>query len=306
MTALWHAFGSYASVSGPRTAIVLENTAFDLENAAALYMPETAHQLTGDVTWLLSRWDTVAPLLRTIAERLHASGGVEPLAPDVTFLAPYVPPNIFCTASNFVEHANEMGTALAAKAESEPYMFIKASSCVVGTGAAVILPAASVSVDWEVELAAIIGRGGRNIAAAGALEHVAAYSVFNDVSARDQSRRTDFPFKNDWFRGKSYDTFGPFGPWLVPKEFIPDPQDVTLRLDVNQTRMQDGTTKEMIFSLAEQIEYLSRILTLKPGDMIATGTPNGVGMGRGIFLKDGDVMRAAIAGIGELVNPVRA
>lgn len=306
MTAPWHALATYAAADGPRPALVLQSAAYDLAHIAAHHDANAGGQLAGDVAALIGRWENVAPALRTLAASVHASAGIEPLAAGAVFLPPYIPPSIFCTASNFVEHANEMGTALAAKAESEPYMFIKASSCVVGTGDDVVLPAASASVDWEVELAAVIGRGGRNIAAVNALDHVAAYSVFNDVSARDQSRRTDFPFKNDWFRGKSYDTFGPFGPWLVPKEFIPDPQNVTLQLDVNTTRMQDGTTHDMIFSLAEQIHYLSRILTLKPGDLIATGTPTGVGMGRGVFLKDGDVMRAAIPGIGELVNPVRA
>ena len=180
-----------------------------------------------------------------------------------------------------------MGTVLAAKADSEPYIFMKADTSVIGTGETVVIPSSSTMVDWEVELAAVLGVGGRNISLESALGHVAAYTIINDISARDQSRRTDFPFKNDWFRGKSYDTFGPFGPWLVPSALIEDPQDVALRLDVNDVTMQDGSTREMIFSLAEQIVYLSRILTLRPGDVIATGTPTGVGMGRGIFLKAG-------------------
>ncbi len=293
MSDVWHALGTYKSPSGPRAAIVLKSGSYDLESASP--------HLTGGVAEMLSRWDTVAPLL---AELASSKINVDPLPPGTVFAAPYIPATIYCAASNFVEHANEMGTALAAKSESEPYIFIKASTCIIGTGDAVVLPDATKKLDWEVELAAVIGKAGRHITVADALDHVAAYSVFNDISARDQGQRTDFPFKNDWFRGKSYDTFGPFGPWLVPKAFIPNPQDVVLQLKVNSELMQDGTTKEMIFSLAEQIAYLSRILTLQPGDMIATGTPTGVGMGRGIFLKPGDTMEATIPGIGTLRNPV--
>jgi 2,4-diketo-3-deoxy-L-fuconate hydrolase len=304
--AVWHALGTYKSPSGQRAAIVLKSGSYDLQRAVAKLKANALPLLGGGVAGMLSRWDDVALLLTELATGLSGTkGDLEPLPSNSVFAAPYVPPSIFCTASNFVEHANEMGTALAAKAESEPYIFIKASTCIIGTGDAVILPDASAKVDWEVELAAVIGKGGRHIAVADALDHVAAYSVFNDVSARDQGQRTDFPFKNDWFRGKSYDTFGPFGPWLVPKAFIPDPQDVVLQLQVNGEQMQNGTTKEMIFSLAEQIAYLSRILTLQAGDMIATGTPTGVGMGRGIFLKPGDTMDATIPGIGTLHNPVR-
>jgi 2,4-diketo-3-deoxy-L-fuconate hydrolase len=303
---IWHALGTYKSSTGPRAAIVLEHGCYDVERATVKLKVDALPLLDGGVARMLSRWDDVSSLLTELATRLAvAKGDVEPLPADTGFQAPYVPSRIFCTASNFVEHANEMGTALAAKADSEPYIFIKASTCVIGPGDAVVLPDASAMVDWEVELAAVIGCGGRHIAVTDALEHVAAYSVFNDISARDQSRRTDFPFKNDWFRGKSYDTFGPFGPWIVPKAFIPDPQDVVLQLQVNGEQMQDGTTKEMIFSLAEQIAYLSRILTLQPGDLIATGTPTGVGMGRGVFLKAGDSMVATIPGIGMLHNPVR-
>ena len=300
--AVWHALGTYKSPSGPRAAIVLKSGSYDLERVVAKQKGSALPLLAGGVAGMLSRWDDVALLLTELA---NAKIDLEPLPGDTVFAAPYVPASIFCAASNFVEHANEMGTALAAKSDSEPYVFIKASTCIIGTGDAVVLPDASIQVDWEVELAAVIGRAGRHIAIADALEHVAAYSVFNDISARDQGRRTDFPFRNDWFRGKSYDTFGPFGPWLVPKAFIPDPQDVVLQLQVNGEQMQNGTTKEMIFTLAEQIAYLSRILTLQPGDMIATGTPTGVGMGRGIFLKPNDIMHATIPGIGTLQNPVR-
>ena len=124
--------------------------------------------------------------------------------------------------------------------------------------------------------------------------------------ARDLTRRSDFPFKFDWFQGKSFDTFAPLGPWIVPAAEIADPQQLRLGLDVNGEAMQDGSSAEMIFTVAEQISYLSHMLTLEPGDVIATGTPTGVGASRGVFLQPGDVMCATIESIGELQNPVAA
>ena len=192
------------------------------------------------------------------------------------------------------------------KAESNPYIFIKASTAVVGPGDNVVIPTQTAKADWEVELAAVIGRTTRRISVEDALDCVVGYTIVNDVSARDLTRRDDFPFKFDWFQGKSFDTFAPLGPWIVPASEISDPQQLWLRLDVNDKRMQDGSSAEMIFSVSEQISYLSHMLTLEPGDVIATGTPTGVGASRGVFLKPGDVMRASIENVGELWNPVVA
>ncbi|OAJ61430.1 5-oxopent-3-ene-1,2,5-tricarboxylate decarboxylase [Paraburkholderia ginsengiterrae] len=219
---------------------------------------------------------------------------------------PFQPRRIFAAASNYYEHAREMGTELAPREESTPYMFIKAETSVVPTLANVVIPPHAERVDWEVELAVVIGRQGRHIAQRDAYDYVAGYTILNDVSARDLNRRTDYPFKHDWFRGKSFDTFGPLGPWFVPRACIAEPQNLRMRLAVNGEMMQDGNTSEMIFNIAEQIEYLSTILTLQPGDLIATGTPTGVGMGRGIYLKAGDVMVASIDGIGTIENPLVA
>jgi 2-keto-4-pentenoate hydratase/2-oxohepta-3-ene-1,7-dioic acid hydratase in catechol pathway len=266
--------------------------------------------LLGGLDEALQDWARAAPDLARAARAVAAAadeGRLRPLAPGAYRLcAPFVPARIFAAASNYREHAAEMGTQLAARSESEPYHFLKAETSVNDPGAAVVMPAGTQKLDWEVELGVVLGRGGRHIAVERALEHVAGYVVFNDVSARDLNRRTDYPFTHDWFRGKSFDTFGPMGPWLVPAECIPDPQALRLQLAVNGAPMQDGTTAAMIFSAAEQIAYLSRILTLKPGDLIATGTPTGVGMGRGVYLKPGDVMTATIEGIGTIENPVVA
>jgi 2-keto-4-pentenoate hydratase/2-oxohepta-3-ene-1,7-dioic acid hydratase in catechol pathway len=132
------------------------------------------------------------------------------------------------------------------------------------------------------------------------------YSIVNDISARDLNMRDDYPFKFDWFQGKCHDTFAPFGPCLVPAWSIPDPQAVDLLLTVNGAEMQKDSTKNMIWTLLEQIDYLSTIVTLEPGDVIATGTPTGVGMGRGVYLKAGDVISATIDGIGTITNTVVA
>jgi 2-keto-4-pentenoate hydratase/2-oxohepta-3-ene-1,7-dioic acid hydratase in catechol pathway len=176
----------------------------------------------------------------------------------------------------------------------------------IGPEQTVVIPPQVSRPDWEVELGVVIGRAGRDIDPVQAFDHIAGYTIVNDVSARDKTRRSDFPFSHDWFRGKSFDTFTPVGPWFVPRDCLGDPHDLRLGLKVNDEAMQDGNTSEMIFDAFEQIAYLSTILELKPGDLIATGTPAGVGMGRGVFLKHGDVMTAWVAGIGELRNPVRA
>nr|WP_277625702.1 fumarylacetoacetate hydrolase family protein [Burkholderia stabilis] len=261
-----------------------------------------------DVDTLVADWPlrgahTVARL--EAAAREIAAGRLDatPLA-GYRLHVPYAPRRIFAAASNYHEHAREMGTELAPREESSPYMFMKAETSVVPTLAEVVMPPQAERVDWEVELAVVIGRPGRHIAVADAFDYVAGYTILNDVSARDLNRRTDYPFKHDWFRGKSFDTFGPLGPWLVPRACIAEPQNLRMRLAVNGETMQDGNTGEMIFSIAEQIHYLSSILTLQPGDLIATGTPTGVGMGRGIYLQPGDVMVASIDGIGSIENPL--
>lgn len=304
------ALASYRLGGATRPALALDGALFDL-HAVLRGCDEPA----GSVLWqegiaaLLANWREAAPALAALAPRAAAlsAGAHQPAPIDPAHLAaPFVPARIFCAASNFIEHANEMGTALAAKAESKPYHFLKTATSVVGPNEAVRIPPEVQKPDWEVELAAVIGRAGRRLPVAQALAHVAGYMVLNDVSARDLTRRSDYPFRHDWFQGKNHDTFCPIGPWIVPAGAFGDPQRVRLTLSVNGATMQDGTTAEMIWTVAEQIAYLSTIVTLQPGDVIATGTPTGVGMGRGICLKPGDVMVASVEGIGSIRNPVEA
>ena len=306
----WIALASHRRGNQLAPALVLDNKLYDLEAALAAGLPATpANWVQGGVEAMLRDWAQTAPWLRDatpVAASLAASGAIHPVPNGAdAAAAPYVPQRIFCAASNFASHANEMGTVLAAKSQSKPYMFLKLSNTVIGHGEIVQMPPETTKLDWEVELAAVIGKRCRRVSVDEALDAVACYTILNDISARDLNVRSDYPFKHDWFQGKCHDTFAPIGPWLVPAWQIPDPQAVQMRLDVNDKAMQEDSTANMIWTVREQIAYLSTIVTLEPGDIIATGTPTGVGMGRGVFLNDGDRMVASIEGIGRLANQVR-
>jgi 2-keto-4-pentenoate hydratase/2-oxohepta-3-ene-1,7-dioic acid hydratase in catechol pathway len=300
------AIGSYLNsvTRKPALGLVIDGQIFDLADARAVGI-----DLGEDHGWmgLLADWQQKAPLVKSALERaadLVAQGKLKPVGNDVQVLPPFRPERIFCAASNYIEHANEMGTVLAAKAESKPYMFLKLRNTVIGQNDIIRKPPETAQLDWEIELAAVIGKPGRRISAAAALDYVAGYSIVNDISARDINVRSDYPFKFDWFQGKCHDTFAPFGPWIVPAWFVRDPQAIEMQLTVNNQEMQKDSTRNMIWTLREQISYLSTIVTLEPGDVVATGTPTGVGMGRGIYLDAGDKISATIEGIGTLSNTV--
>jgi 2,4-didehydro-3-deoxy-L-rhamnonate hydrolase len=256
---------------------------------------------------LIQDWETAEPLLAARAEAAEAAGEGWPLA-DVRLLAPLLyPPAIYCAGANYMDHAREMagGDAGVDKSQKQPYFFLKSQHCVIGPNEPIRLPRVSEQVDWEAEFAVVIGKPARNVPVERAHEYVAGYTIMNDVSARDLGRRPDWPrFGVDWFGHKNFDTAAPMGPWIVPASQISDHTGLGIRLWVNQEKMQDSTISQLIFDVAEQIEYLSRRMTLHPGDVISTGTPSGVGRPRGIFLRPGDVVRVEIDGIGELVNPV--
>jgi 2-keto-4-pentenoate hydratase/2-oxohepta-3-ene-1,7-dioic acid hydratase in catechol pathway len=297
----WYALATYKTDSGERSAICVADRIFDLAQASE-------GTVSGSVTELLRNWNDVRSALGKLAGDLNAAvekgEAVPGLIEGAKLSRPFEPRRIFAAASNFAEHADEMKTKLSAKAESEPFIFLKTSESTIGPDDTITVPPRVAKPDWEVELGVVIGSAGKDIPAERALDHIAGYTIVNDVSARDQTRRKDFPFSHDWFRGKSYDGFTPIGPWFVPRECLGDPHDIPLGLKVNDVVRQNGNTAEMIFNTFEQIAYLSTICELLPGDLIATGTPAGVGMGSGIFLEDGDVMTAWVEGIGELRNPV--
>ena len=209
------------------------------------------------------------------------------------------PGKVVCVGLNYHDHATETNMP----APERPLLFAKWQTSVIGPGEEIVLPPVSQEVDFEAELGVVIGRGGRTIDADAALEHVAGYICVNDVSARDVQMGD-----GQWTRGKSFDTFCPVGPELVPASEVGDPQALAIRCRVNGEALQDSSTAEMIFGVADLIAFVSEAITLEPGDLIATGTPAGVGFTRTppVFLADGDEVTVEIEGLGELTNPVRA
>ena len=194
---------------------------------------------------------------------------------------------------NYSDHAAETGLPI----PEHPILFLKATSSIVGPNDTVYMPRGSTKSDWEVELGVIIGKKAKYVKESDALSYVAGYCIVNDVSEREFQTE----LSGQWTKGKSCDTYGPTGPWLVTRDEIPDPQRLSMSLDLNGKRMQDGNTKTMIFTVAQIIEHLSSLMTLYPGDLISTGTPPGVGMGikpNPIFLKSGDIMELKIEHLG--------
>lgn len=198
-----------------------------------------------------------------------------------------------CIGLNYSDHARETG----AKIPSEPILFNKWTSAVIGPNDQIEIPRGSLKTDWEIELGVVIGRGGRYISEADALQHVAGYCVINDVSERNYQLERE----GTWDKGKGCDTFGPIGPWLVTPDEIKDLNNLGMWLDVNGHRYQNGNTSTMIFKVPYLISYLSQFMSLQPGDVISTGTPPGVGLGQTppVYLKPGDVVRLGIETLGE-------
>jgi len=199
-----------------------------------------------------------------------------------------------CIGLNYADHAAESGAAI----PTEPVIFNKWTSAICGPNDAVEIPRGSTKTDWEVELGVVIGKAAKYITEAQALEHVAGYCVVNDVSEREWQIERG----GTWDKGKGFDTFGPIGPWLVTRDEVPDPQNLSMWLDVDGKRFQNGNTKTMIFTVAQIVAYVSQCMSLQPGDIISTGTPPGVGLGikpQPVYLKAGQTMRLGIEGLGE-------
>ncbi|SNT65435.1 2-keto-4-pentenoate hydratase/2-oxohepta-3-ene-1,7-dioic acid hydratase (catechol pathway) [Asanoa hainanensis] len=247
---------------------------------------------------------------------VHLDGGptearLEVALADVELLAPLPRPGkLLAAAANYQDHVTESGAEPLDKARLSPRLFLKPSTSIVGPDATIPLPAVSSEVDWEAELGVVIGRRVRDVAVEDALDAVAGYLTSNDVSARSVDygfpRDTDdkMVWFFDWLAGKWLDGFAPLGPWLVTADEVPDPQDLDIHLDVNGVTKQSGSTKDMIFSVAELVAHASRLMTLEPGDVILTGTPSGVGAATGEFLKAGDVMTVVVGQLGQLRNTV--
>jgi 2-keto-4-pentenoate hydratase/2-oxohepta-3-ene-1,7-dioic acid hydratase in catechol pathway len=308
---------TYAGADGEaRAGLVIDDRVVDA--AAALQREGPARtEWASSVLGLLAIWDEVHPRFKAIAREVRAHGASyesRPLA-GVLLLAPILfPGTIFCAGANYRDHVEEMSKALNLPQEPDPHAlglnpwhFIKASApCVRGSGAEIALPAYSSRVDWEAEIAVVIGRQCRNVAVEHALDYVAGATVVNDLSARDHLRRklvaADSPFHFDWVSQKCFDGALPMGPWICPMEEIEDLGKLAIKLWVNEELMQNSSSSHLIFSVAEQIAHLSTRLTLRPGDVIATGTPAGCGAARGRFLKAGDRVRVWVETVGEINN----
>jgi len=200
---------------------------------------------------------------------------------------------IVCVGRNYAEHAAEAGKSVG----EEPVIFFKSTSAIVGPNDSVVIPRGSEKTDWEVELGVVIGTKATYVDESNAMEHVAGYCVVNDVSEREfQLER-----QGQWVKGKSCDTFAPIGPWLVTADEVPDPQQLEIWLDVNGERRQDSSTAKMVFGVRYLISYISQFMSLNPGDIISTGTPEGVGLGQKppVYLRPGDVMDLGIEGLGQ-------
>ncbi|MEN3281246.1 MAG: hypothetical protein V7607_2386 [Solirubrobacteraceae bacterium] len=283
-------------------------------SVAALVVGDRVHMIPGrpTVADLLDDWDAALDDIEALLAAGQLDSGVA--LGEVRLLAPVpVPPNLYMVGANYADHAREMRKLgpddPVPKPVEGPFIFLKPTTTVIGDRAEVRLADGSAKVDWEIELAAVIGRRAHKVKVDDALDHVAGYTVSNDISVRDNFRRSpdsEPPMTFDWFGQKGWATSLPMGPWLVPARRLRDPGDLALRLTRNGVVEQDSNTSEMIFSVAEQIAYISAIVPLVPGDVICTGTCAGVGMGSGRFLAPGDVMVAEIEGIGRLESPVVA
>ena len=205
-----------------------------------------------------------------------------------------------CVGLNYSDHAAETGNAV----PPEPVLFFKATSAICGAYDNVIIPRSSEKSDWEVELGVVIGKHTAYIDEANSMDHIAGYCVINDMSERAfQTERS-----GQWVKGKSADTFGPTGPWLVTRDMVPDPQDLNMWLEVDGHRYQNGSTRTMVYGVAHLVSYISQFMSLQPGDIISTGTPPGVGMGQKpqVYLKPGQTMRLGVDGLGEQCQTTRA
>ena len=279
-----------ASEEGPRACGVINGEYIDV-NAADPEMPSTVRGLLElGPDWQRRAW---AALPRGVVR--HDPAGTRLLAPVPD------PRKIVCIGLNYRDHAAESGVPV----PTEPILFSKYPSTLIGHGGQIVLPSASHEVDYEAELVVVIGRKGRHVSRERALEYVGGYAVGHDVSARDW--QLNKPGKQ-WMDGKTFDTFAPVGPELVTPDGVPDPQNLGIRLRLNGQTMQDSSTSQLVFGVADLIAYLSQIFTLEPGDLIFTGTPPGVGMARKppVWLKPGDQVEVEIDRLGTLQNTVIA
>jgi 2-keto-4-pentenoate hydratase/2-oxohepta-3-ene-1,7-dioic acid hydratase in catechol pathway len=268
---------------------------------------------SSSVLGLLQNWSAVRDLLRTAAKQVTPEQGLA--LKELTLDAPILYPGaVFATGGNYRDHLDEMANKygrppISQHKVAEPFFTLKTSAhSAIGPDAPIRHPSFTSKLDYEAEIGVVIGQFVENISEARAMDAVAGYLIINDLSARDYARRQTLPnqMTHDWFGQKCFRDSMPMGPWLTPAEFVPDPYDMSIKLWVNDELRQDGNSKAMLYPLAEQIAYLSRHLTLRPGDVISTGCPSGVGAAQDKYLKPGDEVRIEVGNCGVLVNRVVA
>jgi 2-keto-4-pentenoate hydratase/2-oxohepta-3-ene-1,7-dioic acid hydratase in catechol pathway len=268
------------------------------ERPAALDSNGKIRDLSGivpDIAGATLSSESLAKLRALDLSTLPEVTGSQRIGPCVAGVGKFI-----CIGLNYSDHAAESGMAVPA----EPVVFMKATSAIVGPNDNVMIPRDSLKTDWEVELGIVIGKEARYVEMNDALSYVAGYCTVNDVS----ERAFQIEGTGQWVKGKSADTFGPIGPWLVTSDEVPDPQNLNLWLEVDGHRYQNGNTSKMVFGVAHLVSYLSRFMSLQPGDIISTGTPPGVGLGQKppIYLRPGQVMKLGVQGLGEQTQKVVA
>jgi 2,4-didehydro-3-deoxy-L-rhamnonate hydrolase len=296
-----------------------------LQDSIAVDLSKADPALPTEMATLLERYESLRPTLASIAAAAAATRPAHAYdLKSLKTLPPVMPQNILNAAVNYVEHAREMqGRGVdsdpapdapqpipgiwerqAGDTRHNPYVFVKPVGAVIGNGDAIRIPPGRDRVDWECELSIVVGRTATAVPVSQAREHIAGYTLQNDIS--DRGGRADNRHGSDWFLGKGHDTFAPLGPYIVPREFVPDPQKLPIKFTLSGKIMQDSSTERMTHNVYEMLSFVSHILTLKPGDIIATGSPAGVGAARNVFMKPGDTAVCTIEGIGTLTNPVTA
>jgi len=327
MTNIEFKLGTFSNNGGNSyVGLVIDEEIYNLSFIVKAY-GKNILSTTASIQEMLTEWEFNFDGLRYITEFVRNDGrdvadwGEIKKLSDLKVLPPILRPlKMIYAAANYGGHIREMLNAGTAQNNDErdnmldrdktrvrPYSFLKSPSSLVGAFDDIILPPESNKVDWEVELALAIGKIAKRIPAEKALEYVAGYMTTNDVTARDAQSRPDWPtLRTDWFTGKSHDTFAPMGPYFVPAEFVGDYRNIQLSLKVNGQIKQNDPAGEMVFSIEEQIDTPSSQISLYPGDIISTGTPEGVGHGKGTYLKDGDIVEANAEGLGSQICNVSA
>ena len=308
---------SYADADGvARAGIVVDERIVDVAHTLGADAGERPGS-TPSVMAILERWQQCSPKLQRLAQTVRAATSHRPGRPlsEVKLLAPVMyPGTVFCAGANYKDHVKEMSQALKLPQEPDPHEiglkpwhFIKPSApCIRETGARIALPRYSQRVDWEAEIAIVMGANCRDVSVENALKYVAGITIVNDLSARDHLMRekvpVDSPFRFDWVSQKCFEGALPVGPWICPLDEIDNIERLAIKLWVNDELMQDSSSANLIFSFAEQISHLSTRVMLRPGDLIATGTPAGCGAARGKFLRAGDRVKIWVERVGELHN----